>query len=71
MKKAYFVNQNQLYDPQAVIIDESTLDAAEQGKNYLNPDDFIFHGEFTSEEEARQALWNEQGDAIYCKQHDC
>ena len=71
MKKAYFVNLSQLDDPQATIIDETTLAAAERGENYLNPDDFIFHGEFNSPEEARQAHWNERGDALLCLKYDC
>jgi hypothetical protein len=69
MKKAYFVDINRLYDPDAPIIDEATLDAAERGENYLNPDDFILHGKYADIEEARQALWNEQGEALYWKQH--
>lgn len=69
MKKAYFVNMNQMDDPQAVIIDEATLDAAERGENYLNPDDFIFHGEYADIKEARQELWNEQGWKRYFEQH--
>lgn len=71
MKKAYFVDITNLNDPDATIIDETTLEVAERGENYLNPDDFIFHGEFASPEEARQAHWNERGDALYCYQHDC
>lgn len=69
MKKAYFIDINQLNNPQATIIDEATLDAAERGENYLNPDDFIFHGEYDSPEDAYQALWNEQGERLYWEQH--
>lgn len=69
MKKAYFVDITRLNDSQAPIIDEATLDAAERGENYLNPDDFILHGEFESPEDARQALWNEQGERLYWEQH--
>lgn len=69
MKKAYFVDVNQLNDAQAAIIDEATLDAAERGENYLNPDDFIFHGEYESIDDARQALWDEQGERLYWEQH--
>lgn len=69
MKKAYFIDITQLNDPDAPIIDEATLDAAERGENYLNPDDFIFHGEYADIEEARQAHWDERGERLYWEQH--
>lgn len=69
MKIAYFVNVDQLSDPQATIIDEATLDAAERGENYLNPDSFIYCGEYDEIDDARQALWNEQGEHLYWEQH--
>lgn len=70
MKKSYFVNFSQLDDPQATIIDETALEAAERGENYLNPNDFMFHGEFENADEARQALWNEQGESLLCLKYD-
>lgn len=70
MKKTYYVNVNQLIDNDATIIDEETLKAAEQGKNYLNPDDFILHGEFENMEEARQKLWDENWDSYFCEMFD-
>ena len=36
------------------IIDLATLEAAENGKNYLNPDDFMFLCEANNIEEAEQ-----------------
>lgn len=57
----------------ALIIDEATLQAAEQGLNYLNPDDFYGLGEAANLEEA-QAMWAKQWnesvmDAIYEANH--
>lgn len=65
--KNYYVDLGNLFDPEALIIDEETLEAAERGENYLNPNHFIFHGEFKSMEDARQQHCNECWDARYAE----
>lgn len=49
------------------IIDEHTMEEAEQGKNYLNPDDFDFLCEAESMEEAERYYDKEQSDSIFDK----
>ena len=49
------------------IIDEHTMEEAEQGKNYLNPDDFDFLCEAETMEEAERYYDKEQSDSIFDK----
>lgn len=58
MKKAYYIDMTRSgYD--FLIIDEDVLAEAERGNNYLNPDDFMFHLDAESYEEARDAYLKE------------
>lgn len=57
MKNNYFINYRNdrfnTYDPQ--VIDEKTMEDAENGLNYLNPDDFMFLCEANTLEDAIQS----------------
>ena len=60
--KNYYINMKTWEDLDAQIIDEETLAAAEQGRNYLNPDDFTYLCEAESLEQAKEAWakeWNQ------------
>ena len=48
----------------ALIIDETTLDQAERGENYLDPDDFYFLCEAENIEAARELYWEEASRAL-------
>lgn len=53
------------------IVESSVVDAAEQGKNYLNPAEFMYLGDFDDINAAFQHHANVAADDAYCKQHDC
>lgn len=55
----YYISISTCYTPNPNIIDEDTLDQAERGENYLNPDDFMFHCEASSMEDAVKCYWKE------------
>lgn len=40
-------------------------------KSYLNPDDFMYFGEYENAKKAHDAYWNEKGENDFCKSHDC
>lgn len=40
-------------------------------KSYLNPDDFMYFGEYDNCDSALDAYAKEKGDSDYCKSHDC
>ena len=67
----YYIDFNTWFTDDPLIIDEPTLEAAERGENYIDPEPFIFHGEFDSPEDALQHYWIEIGDIVFCQQHDC
>lgn len=50
------------------IIDEETLLQAERGENYLNPDDFMFHCEAHTMEEAIEYHDEERSRAMFDKE---
>ena len=58
----YRINEEQ-------IIDERTLEDAENGKNYLNPDDFMFLCEANSLEDAQDKYRTDCMFAEYEKYH--
>ena len=47
------------------IIDEATLEQAERGENYLNPDDFTFLCEAESASAANEAYFDEISKAFF------
>lgn len=59
--QSYFINYKlDNYTDKDIIIDEAALEAAEAHRNGLNAEDYIYLGEFKSQEEALQkALQNE------------
>lgn len=65
MKQAFYIDFDCYSDPNAPIIPESVLLAAERGENYINPAPYVFHGEFFSPEEARQAHYAELAEAAH------
>lgn len=67
----YFVDYRCEDAMNANIIDLETLEAAERGENYLNPDDYMFLGDFDSMEDARNKHAQDVAWSWYCKKHDC
>ena len=53
------------------IVLSSVIDAAERGENYLNPDEYMYFGDFESIEAATQHHSNVAADAAFCEAHDC
>ena len=71
MKKEYFYDWTAADEMSAVIIDLETLEAAERGENYLNPNNFSWLGEFDSPEAARYTHTQQVAESWYCREHDC
>ena len=57
--KAYFIRTNTYGTNTPHIIDEETMEQAEKGRNYLNPEEFMFHCEADSMNEAEEQYWKE------------
>jgi len=57
----YYVRILEYGEPNVSLIDEVAMQQAERGENYLNPDDYMLFGDFSSAEEARQAYADECG----------
>lgn len=55
---AYYYRISEWGNPTPTIIDESTLEQAEKGLNYLNPDEFNFLCEAESLEKADEIYWD-------------
>ena len=68
--KAYYINTRTWDRPDAEIIDEITMENAEQGLNSLNPEEFLFLCEADSLEQAKEAwaaAWNQPLSDILAK----
>lgn len=69
----YYISMKTWDNLDAIIIDEATLEAAEHGLNYLNPDDFTFLCEADSMEQAKEIWakeWNQMvGDRLMEANH--
>ena len=44
--------------------------AALEGKNYLNPDEYDYYGDFENYEAFLEDYYNRVADSIFCQQHD-
>lgn len=53
------------------IVPSSVIDAAERGENYLNPDEYMYFGDFENIEAAMQQHANFAADEAFCEAHDC
>lgn len=54
----FYIRLSDLGSTTMSIIDEDTLDKAERGENYLDPDDYDFICEAETLEEADDYYWN-------------
>lgn len=55
-----------------VIIEANLVDSGiDANGNAINPEDFMYFGDYRSYEDALQAHHDEAGDLHYRKQHDC
>ena len=55
----YFIKIATYGTNEPMIIDETTMEQAERGENHLNPDDFMFHCEANTMEEAAEQYLEE------------
>lgn len=60
----YYIDIRTYCTPQPHIIDEATLDQAERGGNYLNPDDFMLLCEAASMADAIKCHAQEYGQLL-------
>ena len=58
--KAWYIKSADYREYNAHIIDEDIMKQAEQGKNYLNPDDYDFLCDASSADEARKIHLDER-----------
>ena len=68
--QSYFINYKMdNYEEENIIVDEATLEAAEAHRNGLNAEDYIFLGEFKSQEEALQKALQDEAHAQMERMH--
>jgi hypothetical protein len=72
MSKYYydFMSDSEDWNDIAVITEEQ-FKQAEQGKNYLNAENFCELGEYETINQARKAMESVKSEEDYCKQNDC
>lgn len=63
--KTYYIKSETYGTGTPNIIDEETMIQAEQGKNYLNPDDYMFHCEADCMEDAEEQYWKEFSEMAF------
>ena len=68
--QSYFINYKMdNYAEENIIIDESTLEAAESHRNGLNAEDYIYLGDFESHAEALQKALQDEAEKQMERMH--